>query len=243
MNNPEAKFILRVYRPDGRDAQDPMFLESLAQAEHDPALGAWFQREQAVDEALSAKLAGVVVPDLRATILAGGRAGRQRRVWWRRTVWLAAAAAAAVLIGVTVRWRVEPIAPDAYSLAHFALQDVAVDGKAHLGAVAGLETVQHRLSDPATHVGGGLGVDLGELRRSGCRTVQVAGRDVCEICFVRDGVFHLYVAARGGFDASAETKEPMFVEQGHYASATWTDARYIYVVVTDAGMAALRRVL
>jgi hypothetical protein len=243
MNNPEAKFILRAYRPDGRDAQDPTFREALAQAELDPALGAWFRREQAVDEALSSRIGALQVPDLRATILAGGRAGRQRRAWWRRSVWFAAAAALAVLIGVAVRLRVRPTAPEAYALAHFALQDVALDGKSHLGPVAGLEAVQRELADPRTHLAAGVAVDLADLRRGGCRTVQVAGHEVCEICFARDGEFHLYIARRGDFDASAETKEPMFVEQGRLASATWTDARYVYVAVTGAGPDALRRAL
>ena len=56
MNNTEAKFILNAYRPNGRDAGDATFRAALDQAKSDPALGAWFAREQAHGIAVAAKL-------------------------------------------------------------------------------------------------------------------------------------------------------------------------------------------
>ena len=56
MNNTEAKFILNAYRPNGRDAGDPAMTAALAQAASDPALGAWFAREQTHGHAIAAKL-------------------------------------------------------------------------------------------------------------------------------------------------------------------------------------------
>ena len=71
MNNNEAKFILRAYRPSGRDAADPAFNSALAQAKSDPALGAWLVREQAFDALITKKLRAIVPPpDLREAILA-----------------------------------------------------------------------------------------------------------------------------------------------------------------------------
>lgn len=99
MNNDEAKFILRAYRPGGPDAADPQFEAALAQARRDPELGRWLAEETALDRTLSAKLQTVPVPtDLKATILAG------RKVlplpvtpWWRLRLHPAATAAALAL--------------------------------------------------------------------------------------------------------------------------------------------------
>jgi hypothetical protein len=243
MNNDEAKFILGVYRPDGRDAADPAFAESLAQAQHDPVLGAWLRREQALDEAFSAKLAEFPVPDLRKQILAGAHASRRRRAWGRGAVWLAAAAAAAVLIGTAVRLGRGSSGPGPEELAAFARHDLAADASEHLGAVPGLADLQRHLADPSTRLGAGLNLDLAALRQHGCRVIKVSGRDVYELCFVRDGQFHLYVASVADFEAARPGAAPELTSQGALTSATWADARYVYVAVTDAGPDALRRVL
>lgn len=58
MSNNGAKFILSAYRPGGRDAADPAMAKALAQAKGDPALGAWFVREQAHDAAVAGNVAG-----------------------------------------------------------------------------------------------------------------------------------------------------------------------------------------
>jgi hypothetical protein len=243
MNHDEAKFILGVYRPDGRDAGDPAFTAALAQAKQDPALGAWLKREMALDEALSAKLGEMPVPEMREQLRAGVRASRRRQVWWRGTAWLAAAAALVVLIGVVGRLRVTSRGAGAVDLAAFARQDLAVDGKDHLGAVPGLASLQQHLADPATRLSAGIATDLTILRQQGCRVVKVSGHDVYELCFARDGEFHLYVAARSDFESARVGREPELVIQNGLASASWSDDRYVYVAVTDRGLSALRRIL
>src|SRR4051812_36323321 len=103
MNNPEAKFILGAYRPDGRDAGDPMFAGALSQAEHEPELHAWFESQRKFDATIAGKLRDVAPPaELREAILAGVRASQPRRHWWTNPAWLAAAAAIVVLAAVTV---------------------------------------------------------------------------------------------------------------------------------------------
>lgn len=103
MNNDEAKFILRAYRPGGRDAADPQFAEALAQARRDPELARWLAEQTALDAAIGAKFQTVPVPaDLKASILAG------RKVvplpvtpWWRIRIHPAATAASlAVTFGL-----------------------------------------------------------------------------------------------------------------------------------------------
>ncbi len=100
MNNDEAKFILRAYRPGGQDAADPQFAEALAQSRRDPELSRWLAEQTALDAALGAKLQSIRVPaDLKASILAGRKIVRPEP-WWRRSIhpW-AAAAALAVTFG------------------------------------------------------------------------------------------------------------------------------------------------
>jgi len=41
MDNPTAKEILSLYRPNGADARDPLFREALDQCKRDPGLAAW----------------------------------------------------------------------------------------------------------------------------------------------------------------------------------------------------------
>ncbi len=97
MNNDEAKFLLRAYRPGGQDAADPQFAEALDQARRDPDLARWLAEQTALDAALGAKLAAVPVPaDLKASILAGRKVVPlpPAAPWWRLRVHPAAAAVA-----------------------------------------------------------------------------------------------------------------------------------------------------
>ena len=104
MNNTEAKFILRAYRPGGQDATDPQFAEALAQARLDPELGRWFAEQTALDTAIAGQLQSVRVPsDLKASILAGRKIVPMPVVaWWRRSLHPAAAAAALVVTFATI---------------------------------------------------------------------------------------------------------------------------------------------
>lgn len=72
MDKEEARFILRSFRPDGADAENPDFAEALALAAKDRELGEWLARERASDAAFAEALASVDIPGfLREEILAG----------------------------------------------------------------------------------------------------------------------------------------------------------------------------
>jgi hypothetical protein len=245
MNNPEAKFILCGYRPNGRDAGDAMFGAALKQAESDPALGAWFARSQAHDGAVARKLAEIAPPaGLREAILAGARVSGTARSAWKRPVWLAMAAAAAVMIGVAgVRWP-NRAAAQAERVANFALTDTAHAEHGGHGAAAG--ALQRLLSQPTTRLGGGLPVDFAALQATGCRTVSFAGKDVLEVCFQRNGsVFHLYVFRSADFPRLPTEAGPAITHREGLSCATWGDAgaRYHYAVVSSAGADAIRSLL
>jgi anti-sigma factor RsiW len=245
MNNEEAKFILGAYRPDGRDATDPQFGEALAQAERDPELRRWLESQRAFDRAVSERLGAVTPPPgLRESILAGSRVSQPRRTWWANPAWWAAAAAVVVLAIVGSRMARAPDGDTLAGFANFAADDIVDQHDRHDGFPAGLGDVQARLAAMKEPLSRGLRLDLEELRRQRCRSVRVAGREVFELCFNRDGTwYHLYVASRGGMPAGLNEGKPLTAARGEYASVAWLDDRNVYALVARTDAAALQRLI
>lgn len=244
MNNNEAKFILNAYRPGGRDADDATFGAALEQARNDPTLGAWFAREQAHGAALMAKLREIAPPPgLREAILTGGRmsgpAGRARRVRRIQPVWLAIAASVAVLLSALAWWRTAPVQGDTFD--EFAVNYVAHGFRLQRrsGDVAELKAWLGEKHGPLPEA---LPAKFAELRALGCRTLDFRGHDVSLVCFERGGKeFHVFVARLD--EAAAADAVPRFVDHGKLVAATWTDTKNRYVLVSDAGMDAVKRLL
>lgn len=261
MTNNEAKFILSAYRPGGRDASDPAMTQALAQAKSDPALGAWFEREQQHAAAVAAKLAEIAPPaGLREAILAGARMSERdgmsdtensagpttktkemTRARWAQPVWLAAAAVLAVLLSLAA-WRMVPVRGD--SFAEFAVNFVDKGFRLQKrGAdVAELKTWLREQHGPLPEA---LPAKFAELRALGCRTLSFKGQDVSLVCFERGGrEFHVFVARR---DETKSTMEavPRFLDAGRtkLVAATWADAKNRYVLVSDAEADVVKRLL
>lgn len=64
MDKEEARFILRCFRPDGADAENPDFAEALAWAAKDRELGEWLARERARDADFANALNSVSIPSI-----------------------------------------------------------------------------------------------------------------------------------------------------------------------------------
>lgn len=240
MTNDQAKFILCAYRAGGQDAGDPHFAPALEQARRDPALGQWLEREQALDAVTGERLRTVPPPaGLRDSILAGAQLDRPRP-WWRQPAWLAAAAAV-VLLAAAGLWRTAPGRPlEVDRLIRLAEQDVLVTHRTLAPETPG--AVNAWLSDPAHSLRAGLPLTPTDLQADRCRIVQVAGIELFEVCFKRDVWYHIYIARRDHIEPGAPA-EILFREQGRLATATWADARYVYVLATEAGLPALRQIL
>jgi len=249
MKNQEAKFILGAYRPDGHDAEDATFREALSQAEKDPELRAWFERQRKFDSTVSAKLKEIAAPaGLREAILTGSRisveAARPRRNWWIPVGWLAAAAAIALVATVALKTRATAALPTGAQLAAFALDDLANHDAQHIGLPAGLNGLQARLANVQVPLSKGAGLNLAELRKEHCRAVKVGGREVFELCFQREGKwYHVYVGNRHDFAPGAIDPRALMKVQGQLASTAWADAEHVYALVTGAGPEALQRVI
>jgi hypothetical protein len=248
MNNEEARFILGAYRPDGRDADDPTFGPALGQAETDPQLRQWFERQRKFDAALAGKLQQIAPPPgLREAILTGSRvSGRARptRASWFRPTWLAAAAALAILAALGVVLRPANQRPSGSELAAFALSDLASAHDDHVARPPTLAAVQTALASARLPLPGSLNLNLDELRQQKCRSVQLGGRELLEVCFQRDGSwFHVYVGRRQEFAPGELDPKALMQVQGQFASTAWADRNHVYALVTRAGAAALRRVI
>jgi len=243
MSNDEAKFILAAYRPDGRDATDARFTEAIAQAERDPELRVWWERQRAFDAKVAAKLAEVMPPPgLRESILAGGRVSQPRRRAWHLPGWLAAAAAVALLAVAAVTLPPLLRAPSMEDFAAFAVKDMVDDYAAHSGFPPGLDGVQGQLAAATLPLPQGLKLSLDELRRNRCRTLRIAGREVFELCFQRDGAwFHLYAARRSDFAAGNADPKALLVSQGNFSATAWADSANAYALVVRGSAATLQR--
>lgn len=239
MNNDEAKFRLRAYRPEGQDAGDPTMSDALRQAERDPALRAWLAREQAFDAAVTSRMRTIEPPSgLREAILAGARMAPRRAVWFR-SAWLAVAAAIAVTFTLSAVWwqrrGVEPLA----AFTQFAIDDLRHGQHGGHGEAEG--ELQMVLANPATHLAGFVPIDFTRLAATGCRKLHFSGRDVLEICFQRAGAeFHFYILPRG--DLPVADKQYLLEDSGVGAVA-WNDARYVYAIIGKTSPETIRRLL
>jgi hypothetical protein len=250
MNNTEAKFILNAYRPNGRDASDPTFAGALAQAKADPALGAWLARAQAHDGAMTAKVREIAAPaGLREAILAGARVSdgqaahrAGRRAWWLSPGWMAMAAAVAVIVTAGVAFWPKAVGTAPEALATFALDDM-IHGR-HGSHGEASRALQVLLSEPSTRLGAGLPVDFATLEATGCRTIAYQGHQVLELCFQHgQPVYHLYIIKQEDMPELSVKAAPAVIAKATGAAAVWSDARYHYALVSDAGEKAIRRVL
>ncbi len=245
MNNDEAKFLLSAYRPNGRDAADPAMAEALAQAKRDPALAAWFERQQAHDAAVAAKLRGIAPPPgLRDAILAGARATENARVVrpvWRHPAWLAAAAAVVILLGAFMGWRFAPI--HGATLEEFAVNfvDRGFTLQKRSADVAVLKAWLAERQQPLPQT---LPTEFARLRALGCRMLEFQGREVSLVCFERGGKeFHVFVVRREAGAIDAPETSPRWIERGRLVAAAWSDASNHYVLVSDAPTETVKRLL
>jgi hypothetical protein len=265
MSNDEAKFILSAYRPDGRDADDPKMAQALEQAKRDPALRAWFERQQAYDAAMTAKVSEIVPPaGLREAILAGARAseagatdasgttelfpGREpkevlagpKRAWWAQPMWLAAAAAIVVVLSLGV-WRVAPVRGGSFEEFAVNFVDKGFRLQKHSADVEALKTWLGEQHGPMPET---LPTKFANLRALGCRTMEFNGHEVSLTCFEQGGKeFHVFVMRREETPGMVAEMRPRLLDGMKLAAATWMDAKNRYVLVSDGGMEAVKSVV
>jgi hypothetical protein len=244
MNNDEAKFILNARRPHRADDKTPTMREALAQAARDPALGEWLTAQTEFDAKVTDALREVKPPaHLRDLILAGAAVQPTVRPWWtRQAPWLAMAASiaisgAVVVLGPAGFARKETAPSLAMSDDLAGLRDLALRESRgmhdHAVHADKLGAFGQWLENPVQRLTIGLPVDFAALQALGCRTLTVGGRDVLEVCFKRDQVYHLYVARRSDFPEVGAGSRPQFTTRENVSTALWADDKMVYVLATN----------
>jgi hypothetical protein len=155
---------------------------------------------------------------------------------------MAAAAAVAILLVTAAAFWPKPAIAEA-PLVKFAMTDVLDESK-HGGKGAEEKVLQSELADSASHLGKSLPIDFARLAKTGCRTLEVEGRPVLEVCFNRGGKwFHCYIGKCSDFRELAANQGPSFVENGKVSGVSWADGVNRFVVVGTAGRDAIAQLL
>jgi hypothetical protein len=243
MNDDQIKFLLGACRPGGRDTTDPALADALKQKEQDPKLRAWFERDQAFSAAMAEKLRTVATPaGLREAILAGARLGATTP-WWRRRATFAIAAGIAILLSVgSFVFRLARPAGST-DLPEFAMNFA---GRGFIGLQehsADVEKLKSWLASQQAPLPARIPPELAQLQSLGCRTVDFQGKNISIICFEKGREFHLFVARRSDFPGLLASAAPRFNVRRGWASAAWSDESNHYVLVSDAGESAVKRLL
>ncbi|MDP1579760.1 MAG: hypothetical protein Q8M02_05745 [Candidatus Didemnitutus sp.] len=248
MNRMIAQQLLRIFRPTGGDAHDPCFAQALNLARHDAQLREWLNNQRRTDRAISQALRSIPVPpDLRATILAGARAGHPTRaIWWRRAAW---PVAAGLILGLSlsVAWSTlrRPSGPAPVSLAEAAHQ--LSQHQLSLGLMSGdVARIRSWLAARSAPMPDNLPSRLAGLMLLGCQEWDTPQGKVSLLCFVGDErrTVLLFVFERP--DAFGELPPLAEARAETYAATTlmlWRDAKHGYALGPFADPADARALL
>ncbi len=264
MDKDEVKFILGARRSGGADAEDALFAEALAFARGDAELTAWLARGEAFDRAVSAKLAQKEPPaELRARLLAGGRASRPAGRRWRGGLWALAIAATLLLVfGLSQRANLTRRDLSTPSLAHAPLLDWQTSCLSVFGNPlfsldrTAAEYVQLREYFEASGVPFAVELpyrsDL--VRMLGCKVLAWRGEPVSLTC-VREGdgeLAHLFVMDGKAIPGVGLADGPERGRVGDFSTLTWRQDGLLVLAASklpgerleallgDRGAAALR---
>jgi hypothetical protein len=246
MDNREAKFVLSAYRPGGQDASDPRFADALEQVRRDPILEHWFSESIAFDAAITEKLrAAEVPPDLRENILAGVKISRPLRSPFIKSA-IAAALIAIAILGSLIWHETRP--------AHLAgWQNQALDVVSSLVRnESRFDAQSHNANElvawlRANHAPTAqtLPQNLDRLESLGCKTFSWNGIPISVICFKRQdgGLIHLVTANASGARDRALKGKAEFLQQAHWATATWREGEVVYMLALEGSRDQLRAYL
>ncbi len=256
MDNEEARFLLSACQPSGKDAGRPEIAEALAQAQLDPELNAWLARERRSDAAIAHKLRALEPdPNLRARLLAGGRASRRALTWrtWRLGFGLAATVALATGLGWWAHGLVfKPSATAVHlggpPLLAWQQHDLVIFLNPFFSLdleKKNYQPLEAHLVAAAAPVAGELPFNDAIVSAVGCKVLEWHGDRVSLTCFLSKSgeLVHLFVAPRGNVDESLLQHGPHRAQVGAYATVTWLRGDHIVMVASKLPADQLERTL
>ena len=239
MNRARAKEILAGYRPGKDLATDPELAPALALLEEDATLARWFEREQALDDALRRKLHEIPVPvGLQARILASRPKRVTRTGWWWNPSVLSAAAALLLVIGVSAVW-LAPWHPRTWSdYQAQVLKDVTgpytldITTRSH-------DQVRRRMAAAGYPSDYRVPPGLQGYPLEGGLKLRWGGHKVSVVCFGSDEErkpdVWLIVSRRTPIPGAPAGATPEFAVIGKSRVARWADDGHVYIVATQDG--------
>ncbi|HUB67294.1 MAG TPA: hypothetical protein VL981_07415 [Candidatus Methylacidiphilales bacterium] len=247
MTRNEAKFVLQSMRPDGSDADDPVFAEALELVQTDSELKAWWEAQQSFDREIAAKLEEIAAPlSLRDTIISQ----RNKVIALPQRSYLGpwfAAAAALVLIAVILNLFLvnpssgSPVFSEVYVTSALGALN---DDKPALGMTSPdhgrvMAWLKERHAPTGT-----LPSHLAALPSVGCQTFEVYGHTVSLICFtlVNGKLAHLFIMNQGAL-IDPPGSSPEYAEKYGWSTAIWSRDGKSYILATRAGPEILHALL
>ena len=252
MDKNEAKQILRAYRADLSEMDDPDVREALRMASEDPQLQALLKKEQAFDRAFAAKLKDIQPPSglmerilSEATAAVENQTKKAKIIWWRQPgTWAAAACLIALLTVTAVFTQKKSTAPPVGELA--LMDNFARAAAVHSPTIRPLDFGSHEINDlsaflikegapnPHRHPHPQrLPDNMDQLSGLGCLTFKWENNPVGILCLKGNKFYNLYVLNREGIATQRDQKEPSFKQFGKYATALWMDGSMIYVLTVE----------
>jgi hypothetical protein len=246
MTKEEAKRILAAYRPGDQDRLDSYFAGVLQETERDAELARWFADEREFDRAVAAHISAVPVPfGLKTRILANMTPRSDTKSRWVTALAAAATAAAAMffLAQLTSVWR-------GSGQQSASLRDYEQEMMSFVKLPPPLEMESLEMGPikqwiverkaPLAEIPPGIAA----VETMGCRILYFRGYPVTLICFCHgQTVAHLLMVDRAALPGLKPRSPTVVTSQGDWATATWIDQHYAYMIAVHDKPAAARQYL
>jgi hypothetical protein len=186
ITNEAAKFVLNAYRPNGADAQDPVFRDALEQAACDPELAAWFKEQRSFDSLIAGKLAEFQPPPTLYSSILAGIANRSPSNRFTLRPFLALAAvlilSGMILLPMYLQSRSRSEMIEQYQRANLTMLGSTPALTLDL-VTADFSRTQAYLVDMNAPCIPSLPGSLLDLPTAGCKTMQWNGQQISLTCF------------------------------------------------------------
>ena len=268
MDSHEAKEILLSVRVVVDEAANPLVASALEQVHRDPELAHWWERQQEVDNILSASLRAIEVPPFLERRILSARRNVEPSRWWKilaaPKLMAPIAAAVVVIVGVWSVQRQQPAAFDAYRSEMVAAVSVPyeMDVEAHnfielrRGFAASGWPSDYRVpwALRSTEVEGGLlqtweGNEVSVLCLETERETSATSHGATEAGGVsgtghgadeeEDLYLWLFVADRSAFPDLSEI-DTAFEKVGDLMTVAWAQGDKVYLLADDGDERSLR---
>jgi len=234
----EAKEILLLYRSGTADEHDAQVVEALQLARQDPALGEWFARQQAFQQAMRARFREIEVPQsLKAALLERQRIVHPLQHFWQRPVWMAAAAIFLALFSLTIVW-FRPSVPDRFSHYRQSMVSEAVRNYGMDLVTQDPKELREFIAQRGAPADYDLTGGLAKLQLKGGGLLRWRGNPVSMVCFDRGTgtTLFLFVLKRSAVKdpPPAPTSHADLAQVDGLMTASWTEGSDTYVLAGPA---------